>query len=142
MDLRTTTAPVVADFLTYLFEVKKLAVTSITGYRSMLTTTLRELTGTELSGNLLLSKLLASFSIERSWDRDPLPTRDLALVLSQLHRGPYEPLQSASMKFLSGKVAFLVALATANRRSDLRVFSKKILHHPNWMSVTLHPLPK
>ncbi len=141
-DPLTTTAPVVADFLTYLFEVKKLAVTSITGYRSMLTTTLREVAGTELSGNLHLTKLLASFSIERPRDRDPFPTWDLALVLSRLQRGPYEPLQSASMKFLSGKVAFLVALATAKRRSELRAFSKKILHHPNWKSVTLRPLPK
>ena len=46
------------------------------------------------------------------------------------------------MKFLSGKVAFLVVLATAKSRSELRAFSKKILHHPNWKSVTLRPLPK
>ncbi len=49
-DPLTTTAPVVENFLTYLFEVKNLAVASITGYRSMLTTYLREVAGTELSG--------------------------------------------------------------------------------------------
>ena len=117
-------------------------MTTIAGYRSMLTTTLREVAGTELSGNLNLTKLLANFSIERPRERDPFPTWDLALVLSRLQRGPYESLRSASMKFLSGKVAFLVALATAKRRSELRAFSKKILHHPNWKSVTLRPLPK
>ena len=129
-----------AEFLSYLFQVKKLAVSSITGYRTMLTTTLREVAGTELAGNIHLTKLLASFSIERPRDRDPFPSWDLALVLSRLQRGPYEPLQSAPMKYLSGKVAFLVALATAKRRSELRAFSKKILHHPSWKSVTLRPL--
>ena len=117
-------------------------MTTIAGYRSMLTTTLREVAGTELSGNLHLTKLLANFSIERPREKDPFPTWNLALVLSRLQRGPFEPLQSTSMKFLSHKVAFLVALASAKRRSELRAFSKKILHHPNWKSVTLRPLPK
>jgi len=108
----------------------------------MLTTTLREVSGTELAGNLHLTRLLASFNIERPRDRDPFPTWDLALVLARLQRGPFEPLQSATMKFLSFKVAFLVALATAKRRSELRAFSKRILHHPDWKSVTLRPLPK
>jgi len=45
-----TTASVVEDFLTYLFEVKKLTAASITEYRSLLTSTLRKMTGTELSG--------------------------------------------------------------------------------------------
>ncbi len=112
-----------ADFLTFLFEVKNLAVTSITGYRSLLTTTLREVAGTELSGNLHSTKLLASFSIERPRDRYPFFLWDLALALYRLQRGPYEPLQSASMKYLSGKVSFLVALATAKGRSELRAFS-------------------
>ena len=92
-----TTVWVVVDFFTYLFDVKKLAVTSITGYRSLSTISLREVASTELSGNLHLTKLLASFSIERPRDRDPFPTWDLALVLSRLQRGPYEPLHSASM---------------------------------------------
>ncbi len=39
------------------------------------------------------------------------------------------------------KVAFLLALATAKRRSELRAFSKRVLHTEGWTSVTLRPLP-
>mgnify|MGYP003776313897 FL=1 len=130
-----------ADFLTYLFEVKKLAVSSISGYRSVLSTTLREVSGVELTDNLHLTKLISSFYLERPKDRNPFPTWDLSLVLSRLLRGPFEPLRSAEPKFLSMKTAFLLALATAKRRSELRAFSKRVLHTDNWTSVTLRPLP-
>lgn len=131
-----------ADFLTFLFEVKQLAVSSISGYRSVLSSTLREVSGTELTDNLHLSKLISSFHLERPKDRNDFPPWDLSLVLRRLLRGPFEPLRSAEPKFLSWKTAFLLALATAKRRSELRAFSKRVLHADNWSSLTLRPLPK
>jgi hypothetical protein len=43
--------PIIADFL---FTEKKLAVASISGYRSLLSTTLLEISGVELTDNRLL----------------------------------------------------------------------------------------
>ncbi|XP_074866740.1 phospholipase B-like 1 isoform X2 [Carettochelys insculpta] len=50
----------------------------------------------------------------------PLPTWDLNLVLSKLMAPPFEPLASCSMLFLTYKVAFLVAITSARRVSELR----------------------
>jgi hypothetical protein len=135
------TTPMVADFLTFLFHEKKLAVSSIAGYRSMLSTTLREISGLELTDNPFLTALLAGFSVERPRAHSDVPAWDLSLVLSRLRQGPFEPLASADMKFLSYKVATLLALATAGRRSELRAYSKRILHAEDWSSVTLRPIP-
>jgi integrase len=96
--------------------------------------------GAELTDNLHLTKLISSFYLERPRDRKPFPSWDLSLVLARLLRAPFEPLQSAEPKYLSWKVAFLLALATAKRRSELRAFSKSILRTENWSSVTLKPL--
>jgi hypothetical protein len=46
------------------------------------------------------------------------------------------------MQAVSWKTAFLLALATAKRRSELRAFSYRVLHPENWSSVTLVPLPE
>jgi len=121
---------------------RDVAVSTITGYRTVLTNTLREVSGLELSGNLHLSRLIASFYQDRPRNKDVFPRWDLSLVLARLLRGPFEPLRSAELKFLSFKVSFLLALATAKRRSELRAFSKRIAHSNNWGSVTLRPLPK
>lgn len=47
------------------------------------------------------------------------PIWDLTRVLNALTRGPFEPLREASLKFLSYKVAFLVAVTLAHRISEL-----------------------
>jgi hypothetical protein len=108
----------------------------------MLSTTLREISGIELTDNPFITALLAGFAIERPRSASEVPPWDLSLVLSCLRRGPFEPLQSAEMKYLSYKVATLVALASAGRRGELRAYSKRILHAEDWSSVTLRPLPK
>lgn len=47
------------------------------------------------------------------------PSRDLTKVLKALTKGPFEPLKEASLKFLSYKVAFLVAVTSAHQISEL-----------------------
>lgn len=51
------------------------------------------------------------------------PTWDLTKVLSALTRPPFEPLQEVSLKFLSFKVAFLIAITSARRISELAALS-------------------
>jgi hypothetical protein len=107
----------------------------------MLSTTLREISGVELTDNPFIKKLLSGFLIERPRSASDVPPWDLSLVLSCLRRGPFEPLASADLKFLiSYKVATLLALATAGRRGELRAYSKRILHAEDWSSITLRPI--
>ncbi len=56
--------------------------------------------------------------------RSPLmPSWDLSIVLAGLQRGPFEPLDSVELKFLSVKTALLTALTSIKRVGDLQVFS-------------------
>lgn len=55
--------------------------------------------------------------------RHRAPTWDLNIVLEFLQGSFFEPLREAEVKFLTWKVAFLLALATASRRSELHALS-------------------
>ena len=51
------------------------------------------------------------------------PSCDLPLVLGALRLLPFEPLDQAPLKWLSAKVAFLLAIASAKRVSEIHVLS-------------------
>ncbi len=58
--------------------------------------------------------------------RPPLvPSWDLPIVLAGLQRGPFEPLDSVELKFLSAKTALLTALTSIKRVGDLRIFGER-----------------
>ena len=61
---------------------------------------------------------------------------NLTLVLETLIGEPYEPLKRASFKFLTHKCAFLLALASAKRVSELQALSGKIAHKEDWSMVS------
>lgn len=52
-----------------------------------------------------------------------VPPWDQAVVLEGLKGPPFEPLQGADLKFVSLKTMLLLALALANRVSDIHVLS-------------------
>ncbi len=52
-----------------------------------------------------------------------VPSWDLSIVLAGLQRGPFEPLDSVELKFLSLKTALLTALTSIKRVGDLQAFS-------------------
>ena len=56
--------------------------------------------------------------------RTRLPDWNLALILEALMEPPFEPLASCDVKFLTLKMVFLVAFATAARRSEIHAISK------------------
>ena len=130
-----------ADFLTYQFKEKDSAVTTLQGYRSVILNTLKDQVDADFRDNVFLKNLIANFAVERPRSLRSLPQWDLSLVMRRLTRAPFEPLRSTSMQALSWKTAFLLALASAKRRSELRAFSCKVLHTENWRSMTLRPLP-
>ncbi|XP_060538353.1 uncharacterized protein LOC132709245 [Pantherophis guttatus] len=51
------------------------------------------------------------------------PTWDLTLVLQDLTSAPFEPICTASLRFLTLKMAFLLAITSARRVSEIAAFS-------------------
>ncbi len=77
--------------------------------------------------------------------RSPLvPSWDLSIVLAGLQRGPFEPLDSVELKFLSLKTALLTALTSIKRVGDLQAFSVSeecLVFGPVYSLVVLRPRP-
>ncbi len=77
--------------------------------------------------------------------RPPLvPSWDLFIVLAGLQRGPFEPLDSVELKFLSLKTALLTALTSIKRVGDLLAFSGSeecLVFGPVYSHVVLKPRP-
>ena len=75
-----------------------------------------------------------------------LPKWDLGIVLEALSKPLYEPLREASLKHLTLKTVFLLAMASAGRRCELRalVFDQKKNCHfkPKLAGLTLYFNPE
>ena len=117
------TPQIVADFLTFLFSVKKCQVSIIKGYRSTISNTLKYKAGYDFGSHPVLSELIKSFAIQRPVDLPLAPKWDLAFVLTHMCKAPFEPLDKASLFYLSVKTVFLVTLATARRVSEVHGLS-------------------
>ena len=131
----------VADFLLYLFEVKKLQPSTIDGYRSAIADKLGNTT-VNISKDDNLTRLLDSFHRDRPRGRRGIPSWNLSLVLHQLTKAPFEPLKEASMKHLTFKTVFLLALGSGKRRSEIHAWQhKNIRHQSDWSKVSLFPSP-
>ena len=112
----------VADFLWWLCSVRGLSVSSIKGYRSMLSAVFR-FHLPALSTHPVLRDLLHSFRVSApSYPMWP-PSWDLLKVLRFLLPGAFEPLRDAPLRTLSKKVLFLLALATAKCVGELQALS-------------------
>ena len=115
VDFRTPPVRSVADFLLYLFEVKKLQPSTIDGYRSAIADKLGNTT-VNISKNDNLTRLLDSFHRDRPKGRRGIPSWNLSLVLHQLTKAPFEPLREASLKHLTFKTVFLLALGSGQKK--------------------------
>ena len=141
VDFRSPPVNSVADFLLYLFEVKKLQPSTIDGYRSAIADKL----GTSIvniSKEDNLTRLLDSFHRDRPKGRRGIPSWNLSLVLHQLTKAPFEPLRKTSLKHLTFKTVFLLALGSGKRRSEIHAWQhKNIRHQADWAKVSLFPSP-
>ena len=115
----------IADFLLYLRRSLHLSNSSIVSYRSMLNAVYRFILP-DVSSHPVLHDLLRSFRIERPLPSSRVPPWDLLRVLSLLRGPPFEPLSSCSLRDLTRKVLFLVALATARRVGELQAVSSSV----------------
>ena len=141
VDFRSPPIKSVADFLMYLFEDKKLQPSTIDGYRSAISDKLGDTT-VNISKDDNLTRLLESFHRDRPKGRRGIPSWNLSLVLHQLTRPPFEPLKEASLKHLTFKTVFLLALGSGKRRSEIHAWQhKNIRHQSDWSKVSLFPSP-
>ena len=112
-----------ADFLVYLFEIKRLVPSTIKGYRSAIGRTISILGGPDFGQNEYISLLVRSFSLERPKQNKLVPQWNLGLVLAALNSPPFEPAEEVDLRFLYYKCCFLLALASGRRRSEIHAFS-------------------
>ena len=118
VDIRAPPLKAIADFLLHLFQDKKLQPGTIDGYRSAIADKLGNVT-TNVSKDENLTRLLDSFHRDRPKGRRGIPSWNLSLVLHQLTKAPFEPLKEASLKHLTLKTVFLMALGSGKRRTEI-----------------------
>ena len=83
-----------------------------------------------------------SFHRDRPKGRRGIPSWNLSLVLHQLTKAPFEPLRDASMKHLTFKTVFLLALGSGKRRSEIHAWQQKnFRHQSHWSKVSMYPSP-
>ena len=128
VDFRAPPVKSVADFLMYLFEDRKLQPSTIDGYRSAIADKLGNLT-LNISKDENLTRLLDSFHRDRPKGRRGIPSWNLSLVLHQLTKAPFEPIREASLKCLTFKTVFLLALGSGKRRSEIHAWQHKNIRH-------------
>ena len=113
----------IADFLLFLREVKKLSVSCIKGYRAALSSVFKFSEGLNIGSNPVISDLISAFEKEVPRRRFVPPKWDLDIVLRYLRSPTFEPIQNLTLHRLTQKTAFLLALATAKRVSELQAIS-------------------
>ena len=122
MDFHQPSLSSIADFLAYLFTEKNLKPTTIAGYRTAIANHLG--CDFDISKNLELNRLLASFHRDRPVKDRAVPKWDLSIVLLALTKPPrFEPLRKPSLKFLTFKTVFLITLASGRRRGEVHAWT-------------------
>ena len=114
MDVRSPSLNQVAEFLLFLFKEKNLQPSTIDGYR----TAIADKIGCDkvnFGKDENLTRLLDSFHRDKPKGLRGVPSWNLSLVLHQLTQSPFEPLRKASLKHLTFKTVFLLALGSGKR---------------------------
>ena len=75
-----------------------------------------------------ISELIRAMELKRPVSRSLTPKWDLACVLWSLNKSPYEPLDQASLQFLTWKTVFLLTMASDKRRSEIHALSVETGH--------------
>ena len=141
VDFRAPPVNSVADFLLHLFQDRKLQPSTIDGYRSAIADKLGNVP-TNVSKDENLTRLLDSFHRDRPKGRRGIPSWNLSLVLHQLTKALFEPIKEASLKHLTFKTVFLLALGSGKRRSEIHAWlNRNIRHQSDWSKVSLYPSP-
>ena len=143
MDFRSPSIKQIADFLLFFFQRRHLQPSTIEGYRTAIADKVGNVhINISKDENLTLDRLLDSFHRDKPKGRRGIPAWNLSLVLHQLTKPPFEPFRKASLKHLTFKTVFLLALGSGKRRSDIHAWiHRNIRHQEDWANVSLSPSP-
>ncbi len=79
--------------------------------------------GVFVGKHLLVARFIRGVKRLRLLNRATVPSWDLAIVLEGLVMTPFEPLESAPIRFLTLKMFFLMAITSLKRIGDLQALS-------------------
>ena len=89
-----------------------------------------------------LNRFLDSFHRDRSKCWRGIPSWNLSLVLHHLTKAPFVPIKEASLKHLTFKTVFFLALGSGKHRREIHAWqNRKIRHQSDWSKVSLYPSP-
>ena len=109
----------------YLFQDLNRRPSTIDGYRTAIVDTLGP-TGLHISQSSDLNRLFSSFHRDRPKSSRNLPKWNLS-VLNELTKAPFEPMKDTDLKHITLKTAFLLALASGKRHSEIHAWVAKCL---------------
>ena len=125
----------------YLFQDRKLQPSTIDGYRSAIAHKMGNLP-INVSKDENFTRLRESFHTDRPKGWRGIPSCNLSLVLHQPTKAPFEPIKEASLKHLTFKTLFLLALGSGKRRSKIHAWeNKNIRHQSDWPKLSLYRSP-
>ena len=129
----------ISDFFMYLYQDLNRRPSTIEGYRTAIVDTLGP-SGQHIAHNEDLHRLLSSFHRNRPKCSRNLPKWNLSVVLNELTKAPFEPMKDTDLKHCTLKTAFLLALASGKRRSEIHAWvANKVFNQGHWEKVSLFP---
>ena len=88
---KKASTPLIADFLNYLFKIKKLSPKTIEGYKIAIADFLRFHTQENFNENIFLNKLIKNFKSEAPRPKNVFLKWDLAMILNFVNQPLFEP---------------------------------------------------
>ena len=139
VDFSTPSVKQISDFFMYLYQDLNRRPTTIDGFRTAIVDTLGP-AGHHIAQSSDLHRLLSSFHRDRPKSSRNLPKWNLSVVLNALTKAPFEPMKDTDLKHLTLKTAFLLALASGKRRSEIHAWvANKVSNLGQWEKVALFP---
>ena len=132
VDFSTPSVKQVSDFFMYLYQDLNRHPSTIDGYWMAIVDTLGP-AGHHISQSSDLNRLLSSFP-------GIVPKVFNLSVVNELTKAPFEPMKDTNLKHLTLKTAFLLALASGKRRSEIHAWvANKVSNLGQWEKVALFP---
>ena len=139
IDFSTPSVKQVSDFFMYLYQDLNRCPSTIDGYRTAIVDTLGP-AGHHTAQSSDLHRLLSSLHRDRPKGSRNLPKWNLSVVLNELTKAPFEPVKDTELKHLTLKTAFLLALVSCKRRSEIHAWvANKVSNLGQWEKVALFP---
>ena len=129
VDFSNPSVKQISDFFMYLYQDLNRRPSTIDGYRTAIVDTLGP-TAHHIAHNADLHRLLFSFHRDRPKSSRNLPKWNLSVVLNELTKAPFEPMKDTDLKHLTLKTAFLLALASGKRRSEIHAWVANKVSRP------------